>query len=167
MGASATVQPLPSAAITNIPSSSPRHSDISSTPIEDDEVEIEVLNSSGEVVTRVLRRDIKPPSLPAQETPPEPDSADVSFSSTSTVPFTDKTPSLTGAPGTGASGNSRGTQDTGGAVLCVHGGLSPLVESVDKIRLLDRKQEVPHEGAMCDPLWSDPDGVYPLRHNFT
>jgi serine/threonine-protein phosphatase 4 catalytic subunit len=24
--------------------------------------------------------------------------------------------------------------------------------------LIDRKQEVPHEGAMCDLLWSDPDG---------
>jgi hypothetical protein len=30
---------------------------------------------------------------------------------------------------------------------------------VDKIRLLDRKQEVPHEGAMCDLLWSDPDEI--------
>ena len=30
---------------------------------------------------------------------------------------------------------------------------------MDKIRLLDRKQEVPHEGAMCDLLWSDPDEI--------
>ncbi len=30
---------------------------------------------------------------------------------------------------------------------------------MDKIRLLDRKQEVPHEGAMCDLLWSDPDDI--------
>jgi hypothetical protein len=44
-------------------------------------------------------------------------------------------------------------------VLCVHGGLSPLIDTVDKIRLLDRKQEVPHEGAMCDLLWSDPDEI--------
>lgn len=29
-----------------------------------------------------------------------------------------------------------------------------------QIRLIDRKQEVPHDGAMCDLLWSDPDGVY-------
>jgi len=27
-----------------------------------------------------------------------------------------------------------------------------------QIRLIDRKQEVPHDGAMCDLLWSDPDG---------
>lgn len=46
-----------------------------------------------------------------------------------------------------------------GAILCVHGGLSPVIGSVDSIRLLDRKQEVPHEGAMCDLLWSDPDGT--------
>lgn len=28
-----------------------------------------------------------------------------------------------------------------------------------QIRLLDRKQEVPHDGAMCDLLWSDPDDI--------
>jgi diadenosine tetraphosphatase ApaH/serine/threonine PP2A family protein phosphatase len=72
----------------------------------------------------------------------------------------DPTPSRTGAPGSGASGWSSGSMgNPAGAVLCVHGGLSPLIESVDKIRLLDRKQEVPHEGAMCDLLWSDPDEI--------
>ncbi|KAL2267606.1 hypothetical protein VTJ83DRAFT_4883 [Remersonia thermophila] len=49
--------------------------------------------------------------------------------------------------------------DPAGAILCVHGGLSPLIDKVDKIRLIDRKQEVPHEGAMCDLLWSDPDEI--------
>ena len=69
-------------------------------------------------------------------------------------------PSKTGAPGSGASGWSTGTPgNSGGAVLCVHGGLSPLIDTVDKIRILDRKQEVPHEGAMCDLLWSDPDEI--------
>jgi serine/threonine-protein phosphatase 4 catalytic subunit len=28
-----------------------------------------------------------------------------------------------------------------------------------KIRTIDRKQEVPHDGAMCDLLWSDPDDI--------
>ena len=46
-----------------------------------------------------------------------------------------------------------------GGVFCVHGGLSPDVETIDEIRVLDRKQEVPHEGAMCDLLWSDPEEV--------
>lgn len=34
-----------------------------------------------------------------------------------------------------------------------------MIDSIDKIRLIDRKQEVPHEGAMCDLLWSDPDEI--------
>jgi len=44
-----------------------------------------------------------------------------------------------------------------GAVLCVHGGLSPSLQTLDQVRLIDRKQEVPHEGPMCDLLWSDPE----------
>lgn len=44
-------------------------------------------------------------------------------------------------------------------VFCVHGGLLPDIERIDQIRNLDRKQEVPHEGAMCDLLWSDPEDV--------
>ncbi|QPG77252.1 phosphoprotein phosphatase PP4 catalytic subunit [Brettanomyces nanus] len=47
------------------------------------------------------------------------------------------------------------------AVFCVHGGLSPAVASIDAIRLIDRKQEVPHEGSMCDLLWSDPEENIP------
>ena len=70
-----------------------------------------------------------------------------------------------------------------GRVFCVHGGLSPSLQSIDQartlsfpsppsspqpvalahaqIRTIDRKQEVPHDGAMCDLLWSDPDGTPP------
>ena len=47
-----------------------------------------------------------------------------------------------------------------GRVFCVHGGLSPTIVSLNQIRSIDRKQEVPHEGAMCDLLWSDPDGTW-------
>ncbi|KAG5519733.1 hypothetical protein PMAC_000006 [Pneumocystis sp. 'macacae'] len=46
-----------------------------------------------------------------------------------------------------------------GRIFCVHGGLSPSITTIDQIRLLDRKQEVPHEGPMCDLLWSDPDNI--------
>lgn len=35
--------------------------------------------------------------------------------------------------------------------------MSPNLANLDEIRQLNRKQEVPHEGAMCDLLWSDPD----------
>ena len=42
-------------------------------------------------------------------------------------------------------------------VFCVHGGLSPSIGSVDDIKAIDRKQEVPHDGPMCDLMWSDPD----------
>jgi diadenosine tetraphosphatase ApaH/serine/threonine PP2A family protein phosphatase len=41
-------------------------------------------------------------------------------------------------------------------IFCLHGGLSPSIENLDSVRSLDRVQEVPHEGPMCDLLWSDP-----------
>lgn len=41
----------------------------------------------------------------------------------------------------------------------MHGGLSPSINTLDQIRTIDRKQEVPHDGAMCDLLWSDPDDI--------
>ncbi|EOD04557.1 hypothetical protein EMIHUDRAFT_428593 [Emiliania huxleyi CCMP1516] len=44
-------------------------------------------------------------------------------------------------------------------VLCVHGGLSPEVRTIDQMRLIDRKQEIPHEGAFCDLMWSGPGHV--------
>jgi len=46
-----------------------------------------------------------------------------------------------------------------GKIFCVHGGLSPSVQTLDQIRAIDRKQEVPHDGPMCDLLWSDPEEI--------
>ena len=44
-----------------------------------------------------------------------------------------------------------------GEYFCLHGGLSPNFDSLDEIRRIDRKREVPHEGPMADMMWSDPD----------
>ena len=46
----------------------------------------------------------------------------------------------------------------GGKIFCVHGGLSPFVRTIDHIRCsVKRNQEIPHDGAFCDLVWSDPD----------
>lgn len=44
-------------------------------------------------------------------------------------------------------------------IFCLHGGLSPKLTTLDAIRELDRYREVPHDGPMCDLLWSDPDDI--------
>lgn len=57
-------------------------------------------------------------------------------------------------------------------IFCLHGGLSPAIDTLDHVRSLDRIQEVPHEGPMCDLLWSDPDdrpgwGISPRGAGYT
>ena len=37
--------------------------------------------------------------------------------------------------------------------------LSPEIKTLDEIRGIDRFQEPPHEGPMCDLLWSDPEDI--------
>lgn len=114
-----------------------------SDPVDLD-TEIEVCDQNGTVMSRFSRQNQRPGSPEGLARSPNGSGSG------------DKT----GPPGSGASGSSGGTiGNPTGAVLCVHGGLSPLIDTVDKIRLIDRKQEVPHEGAMCDLLWSDPDEI--------
>lgn len=50
-------------------------------------------------------------------------------------------------------------------IFCLHGGLSPSIDTLDHARDLDRVQEVPHEGPMCDLVWSDPDERYVLSRD--
>jgi len=57
-------------------------------------------------------------------------------------------------------------------IFCLHGGLSPQIDTLEHILQLDRVQEVPHEGPMCDLLWSDPDdrcgwGISPRGAGYT
>lgn len=57
-------------------------------------------------------------------------------------------------------------------IFCLHGGLSPSIDTLDQIRQLDRIQEPPHEGPMCDLFWSDPDersgwGISPRGAGYT
>mgnify|MGYP003590043534 CR=1 FL=1 len=50
----------------------------------------------------------------------------------------------------------------GDAILCMHGGLSPDLNSIEDIKALSRPAEPGRKGLMCDLLWSDPDLETPL-----
>jgi diadenosine tetraphosphatase ApaH/serine/threonine PP2A family protein phosphatase len=148
LGASSTLQP------STAPSANDPNNSITSTQeYIDTDIEIEVLNQNGGIINRFPRGYRKRQAEEAAAAAAAKDSSSSPKSSSAV-------PAKTGPPGSSASGSSEGTVGSnGGAVFCVHGGLSPLIDSIDKIRLLDRKQEVPHEGAMCDLLWSDPDEI--------
>lgn len=40
--------------------------------------------------------------------------------------------------------------------LCMHGGVSPNMKSLQEINQANRFVEIPLEGLLCDILWSDP-----------
>lgn len=41
-------------------------------------------------------------------------------------------------------------------IFCIHGGISPLLSSLDDIKEMQRPVEIPENGLLCDLLWSDP-----------
>ncbi|KAL6946346.1 putative serine/threonine protein phosphatase [Hanseniaspora osmophila] len=45
-------------------------------------------------------------------------------------------------------------------LFCVHGGLSPNIQTIEQIKIIDRIREIPHDGAMADLVWSDPDETF-------
>jgi len=42
-------------------------------------------------------------------------------------------------------------------IICMHGGLSPEITTMDQVRRLVRPTDVPDSGLICDLLWADPD----------
>jgi len=45
----------------------------------------------------------------------------------------------------------------GDKIICMHGGISPHLQSLEQIRRIQRPADVPDDGLYCDILWSDPD----------
>lgn len=43
-----------------------------------------------------------------------------------------------------------------GKIFCVHGGLSPSLTDLNKIKMIQRPTDIPDEGLLTDLLWSDP-----------
>ena len=59
-----------------------------------------------------------------------------------------------------------------GRIFCPHGGLSPSLNKIDEVAKLNRHVEIPHEGPICDLMWSDPDerpgwGISPRGAGYT
>lgn len=150
LGATTDLTPTSSAAFNE--------STQSTLPADDDDIESEVLNANGEVINKTLRRRLNALSLNENRLSPGPDQDPPSPTAEPPSSFPSNSSTNHAAPPQSQASSSYPPPSTG-AVLCVHGGLSPLIDTVDKIRLIDRKQEVPHEGAMCDLLWSDPDEI--------
>ena len=43
-----------------------------------------------------------------------------------------------------------------GKIFCIHGGLSPEINTLDQIRLIERCKEIPHDSPFTDFVWSVP-----------
>lgn len=44
-------------------------------------------------------------------------------------------------------------------ILCLHGGMSPQISTIDQIKLINRRMELPEVGPLADIMWSDPDNI--------
>lgn len=42
-------------------------------------------------------------------------------------------------------------------IVCIHGGLSPDLKTMEQIRRIVRPTSIPDAGLLCDLVWSDPD----------
>jgi serine/threonine-protein phosphatase PP1 catalytic subunit len=42
-------------------------------------------------------------------------------------------------------------------ILCMHGGLSPELVTVEQINDILRPTDIPDSGLLCDLLWADPE----------
>lgn len=49
--------------------------------------------------------------------------------------------------------------------MCMHGGLSPELKKINKIKTLNRPTDIPNSGMLCDLLWSDPAEVKGYQDN--
>ena len=58
--------------------------------------------------------------------------------------------------------------DVNGDYLCMHGGISPELETIEDINKINRFVEPPLQGFLCDLLWSDTCGDKEAsKHNFS
>ena len=51
------------------------------------------------------------------------------------------------------------------SVLCVHGGISPLLERIEQLKKITRPVDIPETGLIADLVWADPDTTPGFQEN--